>query len=509
MAAAEEVLDQLKDDSAQPLPIIRETVRDLLLSSVAYHKLDPDKRQEVAQSLVRVCHTAVSLIKEEEKSDRLVAAQSFSTHDAEPDSSAKQPFAVAQTAGQDFSGVSAERVAGTTRAILNAVSFPRFVTELINGVFKALIDSNQQQMNAYVELIKNVSASTEGFADANLAPGRAREWLAETFPGSFAIQGGPDEDTDPRDVEEERQESRLRLVEGGSMPSEEALRTTLGIAPGESVPSGDPETSIVPFARRALARQRQQMLATMVMLGMQRIVIESGRLNASMRFHIDTRSVAQSDAGSRLDAQTSLEASGSFGYGPWGASAKMSNTIGYVSTQRSQTTEEMNTDLDLNSSVELYFKTDYVPLDRLAGATQVDRIKVNTLNPSAEENAAAAARAARVTAARAADALRSTSTQDALRHQSTRETPPTGGSNSAARQDTQTQRGQPTQTGSQQTGGPQTGGPSTVARRQVARKQVARQQTAGQQTAGQQTAGQQTLASKRVVSKPLASKPAS
>jgi hypothetical protein len=46
----------------------------------------------------------------------------------------------------------------------------------------------------------------------------------------------------------------------------------------------------VPFARRTLARQRQQMLSTMVMLGMQRIVIESGRLNAAMRFHIDTRS---------------------------------------------------------------------------------------------------------------------------------------------------------------------------------------------------------------------------
>ena len=102
------------------------------------------------------------------------------------------------------------------------------------------------------------------------------------------------------------------------------------------------------------------MLATMVMLGMPRIVIESGRLHASMRFHIDTRSAAADDRGSSFDVRNEAEASGSFGYGPWGASAKVKNTIGYVSTQRTQTTEEMNTDLDLNSSVELVFKTDYL-----------------------------------------------------------------------------------------------------------------------------------------------------
>src|SRR5258708_25580761 len=102
------------------------------------------------------------------------------------------------------------------------------------------------------------------------------------------------------------------------------------------------------------------------MLGMQRIGIESGRLSAAMRFHIDTRSIAASESGSRFDLENKAEVKGSFGYGPWGAEAKMTNTIGYVTTQKSTSTEEMNTELDLNSSVELYFKTDYVPLDRLA-----------------------------------------------------------------------------------------------------------------------------------------------
>ncbi len=331
-----------------PAPEVRQTVRDLLMSSEAYHALDPEKKRAMAQAMVQVCQTAVS----------------------------------------------------TTRAVLNAVSFPRFVTELINGVFKALIDSNQQQMQSFVELIKNVAASTEGFADLNMAPTRARQWLMDTFPGSLEMSGGPDEDTDPRDVAEEQQDAKLQWKEGGPKPSEAAMRTALGLEPEESVPTGDPETTLVPFARRALAKQRQQMLSTMVMMGMQRIVIESGRLNASMRFHIDTRSAANSEDASRFDFQNKTEASGKLGFGPWGMEAKMTNTIGYVSTQKNQTTEEMNTDVDLNSSVELYFKTDYLPLDRMAGKGQVDRIKVNTLNPDAEEKDARQAREKRTADAR-------------------------------------------------------------------------------------------------------------
>jgi SAM-dependent methyltransferase len=152
------------------------------------------------------------------------------------------------------------------------------------------------------------------------------------------------------------------------------------------------------------------MLATMVMLGMQRIVIDAGRITASMRFHIDTRDAANEDRSSQTGLQNRIRASGSFGVGPWGASAEVENTISYVSTQRSQTSEEMNTDLDLNSSVELVFKTDYLPLERLAGGPQLERIKLNTLNPEAEMKIAAAERTARLGSARDAEAKRAEAT---------------------------------------------------------------------------------------------------
>ena len=362
-----------------PMPVVRATVRDLLLSSPAYRELDPESRRRMAESMVRVCHTAVSLVKEELESD----TDARSDARADEEHTRTQPtLAIAQSAASDYGGTAADRIAGTTQAVLNAVSFPRFVTDLINGVFKAMIDSSTQQMHSYVELLNNVAASTDGFADANMGADRARAWLIDKFPGVFEMSGERDPNAGPG----EQDDIQLQLKDGASMPSQDALRTALGMEPDESVPGGDPET-LVPFARRQISKQRQQMLSTMVMLGMQRIVVDSGRISAAMRFHIDTRSAAQADEAKKFTEQNQIEAQGSFGFGPWGASAKMTNNIGYVSTSKSQTTEEMNTDLDLSSSVEINFKSDYLPLNRLTTPGQASRIVSNSLNPDAEKAA--------------------------------------------------------------------------------------------------------------------------
>ena len=305
---------------SQPLPVVRTAVRDLLSSSQSFHSLSPENRKAAAQAMVKICQTAVSLMQEEAKADLEVKSSAAPKR--------PQALATAQSAGQQFSGVSASKVAGTTQAILNAVSFPRFVTDLINGVFRALVDSNRQQMASYVDLIKNVAASVDGFAEMSLGQDQARQWLVDTFPGSFEIQGGADEDTAPEDRADENQSARVRMKEGASMPSDEALRGAFGLGPEESVPSGDPERSLLTFARRAIARQRQQVLASMVMMGMQRIIIESGRINAAMRFHIDTRSTAADESGSKFNIENQASVKANY----WGVEMAMKNTIGYVST---------------------------------------------------------------------------------------------------------------------------------------------------------------------------------
>jgi len=355
-----------------PAPWIRGAVREVLEKTPNYRQLAAPDRQALAQAMVRVSALAAELVAEEDAAAR----------DIPPN---RAPLSRAQA---QPSFAAADRIADTTRNVLGAVSFPRFVTELINGVFKAMIDSSTQQMQSYVQLLNSVSASAAGFEQTQFGLSQVRQWVADHFPDNIEYdlpEQDPGEEPDP----EETADIRLRLRPGASMPDPEQVRAALGMEPGESLDAGNPE-QLVPLARRHLARQRQQMLATMVMMGMQRIVIDSGKINAAMRFHVDTRSAANTDRGSQFSLHNRVKAGANAMFGPWGASAEIENTIGYVSTERSQSTEEMNTELDLNSSVELNFRSDYLPLNRMAAQAQADRIRNASLNPVAEADPAEA-----------------------------------------------------------------------------------------------------------------------
>ena len=366
---------------------LRHAVRESLLAQPFYAALDPDDRRTIAHSLIRIAHAA-----------RLLDDETVVT----PPKPRAQPAARVMSANDELGGRAVDSMAGTTRKMLNAISFPRFVNELITGVFKAMLDTNQQQLQQYVELVRGVSQSLEGFSA--LGGGNddmAKRWLADQFPQSFAIElpekdelADPDEEPEP-----------LRLITRGAPPAEDALRAALSLEPGEQVPtSGGPE--LIAFVRRSLARNRQQMLATMIQMGMQRIVVDSGRISAGMRFHIDATSAAAEQRHTGFDTRTTIGASASASLGWWSASASVNSTIGYVSTTDTQTREEVNASADLTSSVELHFRTDQVPLDRIASQQTVQRLQLNTLNPERELQIAADTDRARVSANQALEATR-------------------------------------------------------------------------------------------------------
>ena len=396
--------------AAVPPPWLRGAVRDVLKQSSGFQRLSTLEQRTLAQAMVKVSATAAALIAQEQTAQHEIESAGPQSRPGTPPArtvAAPRPL-LARAQNQPEFGEAANRVAGVTQSVLNAVSFPRFVTDLINGVFKAMLDSSSQQMQTFIELLNNVSASLDGFERTQFSIGHVRQWLADQFPDQIEYdlpELEPGDQPDPDEVEE----VRLRLRGGASMPGEPELRATLGLAPEEQLTAANPE-ALVPLARRQIARQRQQMLATMVMMGMQRIVIDSGKINASMRFHIDTRSAANQDRGSQFGMTNRIKADGGVKVGPWGASAEVENTVSYVSTERNQRSEEINTELDLNSSVEINFRTDYLPLNRMAPQGQAERVRSATLNPAAEtaEAAAVAARQHRTDAQRTSESERAT-----------------------------------------------------------------------------------------------------
>ena len=374
----------------RPPAAVRAAVRDTLVAAPVYSELKESERRDIAHALVRIAHAA-NLLDEEAASQ-----------------SAKPPLAGALNAADEYGGSAVNSMASTTRNMINAISFPRFVNELITGVFRAMNDSAQQQLQQYVELVRGVSQSLDGFA--SMGGGNddmAKRWLAEQFPQSYAIEE-PDPDDRPRPGEvpdPDDEPEPVRLIPRGPPPSADALRAALSLEPGEDVPSGGVQ-ELIPFVRRSLARNRQQMLATMVRMGMQRIVIDSGKITASMKFRIDATSAAAEQRHSGFDTRTTIGASGSAGFGWWSASASVNSTIGYVQTSDVQTKEEVTASAELNSGVELHFRTDQVPLDRIASEQTVQRLALNTLNPTREAEIAGEVARARISADQAIETAR-------------------------------------------------------------------------------------------------------
>jgi hypothetical protein len=150
------------------------------------------------------------------------------------------------------------------------------------------------------------------------------------------------------------------------------------------VDDGDLDGTMIPLIRRKLGRDRQAMLATMVLQGMNRVIIDDGQIEASMDLAVDARSTAEQTTADRFDTRVTTSASGSFGMGVWGASASLSATVGYVKSDEQFSREDMRIKAGLRSRVSLGFHTEPFQLGRMASQTRQRNIQAKAMNPQAE-----------------------------------------------------------------------------------------------------------------------------
>ena len=133
------------------------------------------------------------------------------------------------------------------------------------------------------------------------------------------------------------------------------------------------ELALVNAAKLEMARSRQQLLATMVLLGINRIVITDGRINARVVFDMRADDSAQRRAQASLhDEQESRNknVSGGFIAMPWGGGGTMNvNDQSHVATVASAVddTSESRAEVkaQLSGDVQLRFKSETFPLERM------------------------------------------------------------------------------------------------------------------------------------------------
>lgn len=361
-----------------PLPEVQrvQQLHELLQDSPSYRALDAGTQHELNQSL----HKITGYLKRDPASGLARpfapdlsslragapgAAPPPSWSTPSPSPAGMPPPAAAPASGGTPSAVS--RAGEVARATLSAIDFPSFVSSMIQGTFQAIVNASIQQMEAYAEMLKSVAGTVDRFMQDNISDGMARDHLSEQYGQLFArdtSSGSPRLQVRPRNADAE-------------LPS---FFKDMGFSSPADIDDEAVEQVVVPQTRRHLAEARQRTLATMVLMGINRVVVDDGEITAKLQFHID----ASESMAMRFD-QTKTTAgnmSGTAGRSPFGAQAVMVNTAS-INAQ-----SDINVRADLTGQVKVKFRSETFPLERFADSAAIQLINSNARVPQAAAPAA-------------------------------------------------------------------------------------------------------------------------
>jgi hypothetical protein len=269
--------------------------------------------------------------------------------------------------GAEFQGGAVHQSTSEFGRLVQTVNFPEFVSGLVKGVFQAVVDASIQQMQAYGELLAASAKSVQQFADDHITDGQARDHLVNRFPSKFAIDTGGDGPAKlaPRD------DSEIDL--GGAFGTQGPVDI--------SDPEG--EQALVNQAKLDMARSRQQTMATMVLMGINRIVVTNGQINAKVIFDVQANDQAarhaQAEMHDKRSDSTTAFGGGSFA-GLFGGGFVSSNSHDTTVKSAIDDTSESKAQMkaQLTGDVHLAFKSDVFPLEKM-----VDVMGMQTLNQRA------------------------------------------------------------------------------------------------------------------------------
>ena len=395
---------------ATPRPEVRAAVKSLLTKAPSFSQLPLERQQQVARDTALIADYLAA--PEGIPGNTLPGgapgprARALEDPPAPPEQASYENArkAVSEIGQDKFKAGAAREGAEVAGLLMNKVNFVEFVGGLIQGVFSSIVTSSIQQMEAYSKMVEQVAKSLQQFRDENVTENQGRDHMVERFPGLFEI--GVDDFA-------ETPGPRLQLREGvDESQALQQVRTSLKFEDGklDSMDLSDEnvEKTLVIAARTQLARQRQQLLASLVIMGINRIVVTDGRISAKIMYDFqarDTSSLRRSavaydfarDAGGNLaltrQREGEYDAGGDSSYSRdkeggvnrdanWYAKGNYKYTEQPVMSAMSTATEasdsQLQTRAQLAGAVEVNFKSDYLPLEKMATPGMIAAIQGNS-----------------------------------------------------------------------------------------------------------------------------------
>ncbi len=395
-------LPQPEWTSAEALDTARRQTKALLTAIPSFTGLDKAERDEMAANTAKV----ISYMTDP---DGVVESVAQAAPDARAPQAEQVPpppaQALAESAvettkrslaqspgqvGQDFVAGGVREGVEQFGALVEKVDFAKFVGGLIKNVFQAIVESSIEQMRAYGELIANVAKTVDQFMVDNIGDGAGRDYLSDKYPDALGVSvaGGSDlfaKGDDSAAAPQARLEAR---GEDPEVRLAEISRDMNVNPPITDLSDANAELRLVTAARMEMARSRQQLLSSMVMLGINRIVITDGSIRAKVIFDMRASDVAtRTYTASMYDREAqkyTQSAKAEYGawYSPFSASASTTGQQEHVATVGSAVDETSESKAEvkarLSGEVRVNFKSDYLPLEKMATPEMMSTIQGNS-----------------------------------------------------------------------------------------------------------------------------------
>lgn len=248
-----------------------------------------------------------------------------------------------------------ESIGRRAGALSDELDFPEFVASLVHGTFDAIVDASIRQMETFADLIAAVAKPLDQFMAENVTLNQARDHLAERFPQDLTLvpaTEGAGLQLAPRAGEDDYAPSPAWLADFG--------------LEGQQLSPELVEEELLPRAREQVARQRLQTLSSLVLLGMNRVVVKDGTIAARLRFR------ATASDRTMLDYATGDDGAAHTDGTEWGkrGSRTYAAPVTRVATVGLNAQADSELKAELFGEVKLNFASETVPLDRFVDEAQ-------------------------------------------------------------------------------------------------------------------------------------------
>jgi hypothetical protein len=234
---------------------------------------------------------------------------------------------------------------------IEEIDFPKFVRDLVKGVFDANLEVTLKQMEAFQTLLKTATASVATFInkiDDTAAFGYLAENQSDMFSMSF-----PDD---------------------GESAANGEKKPALTDKEGNKLDLGDNEVKAkIMDAKIAMAKEQRAMLREVILMGVTRLIVEKGVVKAACKFDIKaSEKIDKNDKAALQQASSSsasLTAGGGllgsiFGHPQGGTTHSQQKSKISVSSTKSQASTDLTA--QVSGSVEIQFRSDFFALDNFA-----------------------------------------------------------------------------------------------------------------------------------------------